>query len=141
MATFKSGQSVPYGMYFSVNPIDMTFVGSDDEELDGKTGDYRRIPTLLMLALAPAFGGIFVIAFPLLVFAAVASGLYKIATKQVAEVVEEHAYIAQSNFQPGYSYLTNQEGEKLDADNIDPELADLAAEVAEKRELERKTQN
>ena len=55
MKTYMSGQSVPYGVYASLKPLDLRFAGAEGEILDGRDGTtYTRLPAALVLLLAYA---------------------------------------------------------------------------------------
>ena len=76
MRTYRHGEPTRYGLYLATWPPDMRFVSADNEPLEGLEGArYLRLPTLMVALLGPVIGGLFVLLFPLIVFAAVAYGL------------------------------------------------------------------
>ena len=137
MKRYSSNHPAPYGLYVSARPMDIHFVGSDGEDLAGREGaSYRRLPTWFIALLAPALGGAFVMAFPLLVIAAVVGTL---AVGAVRAFSGRHAYVAHSNWQPAAAYFEGKRGADDSSPTADPELEALEAEVAlraaaEKRE-------
>jgi hypothetical protein len=103
MKTSKNGDQVTFGVYASMKPVDIRFVGADGETLEGKAGAlYRRIPTLAMVALAPVFGGVFVMAFPALVVMLAIVGLARFAGRQL---VGDTAHLAVMRWEPTTAYL------------------------------------
>lgn len=139
MKTWKSGQKVTYGVYVSTKPFDVRFVGADDETLDGRTGaEYRRIPTLLMVAMAPVLGGVFVMAFPAVVVLLAVVGLGRFAWRQVAGVTGDTAHLAVMRWEPSTSYLKNTTETPADAKPApDAALSDLRDEVKARRDDEK----
>ncbi len=72
MKTYRAGETVPYGVYFSTRPIDMLIVSEESELLAGKADvPYRYMPTWMAVFAGPAIGGVFVMAFPAIIFAAI----------------------------------------------------------------------
>ncbi len=135
MKTYKNQQPAQYGLYLSFQPMDVRFVGAEGEALDGMAqAEYRRVPTLLALALAPVLGACFVMAFPLLVIAAVLMAATSAVVQKVRHTANNHAWLAMPHYEPAASYLTK--GEKK-ADAVAPaELSDLQQKVNEKRSQE-----
>ncbi len=122
---YDANSEARYGLYVSLRPLDMRFVGSTGEAIDGIEGArYVRLPTWLLMVLGPALGAAFVLAFP--VFIAVAmlvAGVHALARTKVAH---DHAYVARGTFEPAASYFR---GASDKPSVIDPELSDLADEV------------
>lgn len=114
-----------YGLYLSLRPLDMRFVGSTGESIDGVEGArYVRLPTWLLVFLGPALGAAFVLAFPVVIAVAMLlAGVHALARTKVAH---DHAYVARGTFEPAASYFRGA-SDKPSA--IDPELGDLADEV------------
>jgi hypothetical protein len=141
MKTYRNSYPAPYGLYFSAGPLDMTFVSADGEVLDGKTGaTYRRVPSLLAVLLSPVLGGFFVLAFPLVVLAAVAYAIAHFAARPVRRLAERHANLARVRWEPATSYLHGSEGEgggEGEGEGDESEvLAALEQEVQARREQE-----
>lgn len=115
------------GFYFRLYPPDL-------QNVEGQTlsnpEQYRRVPTLLMLAIAPVFGGLFVLLFPLLVTLTVVATLTMFAVKKLRNVPTTIAkYFQATSYQPAASYLTN----KSEPGEVPPELKDLEQEVNARR--------
>ena len=139
MKRYTTNQPATYGLYVSARPLDVQLIGADGETLRGREGaSYRRLPMWAVVALGPALGGVFVMAFPLLVIAAV---LGTLATLAVRAVTTRHAYVAQSTWQPAVSFF-DARAEGPDAAPKAPEsadgVADLQAEVARRAEGEKR---
>lgn len=125
MKTYQNNENAPYGLYLSFRRPDIRFVGADGESLEGVDGaTYRRLPTPLVVAAGPVLGGLFVIAFPVLIILATIVGLGRLITTRVRATADEHAYLASGRYEPSMAYLNKGEGEGEDA-----ELADLEKEV------------
>ncbi len=76
MKTYQTAELAPYGLYLSFKPFDLSFVGAEGEALEGQPqAKYSRIPTPMLIVLSPVIGGVFVIAFPILVLVAIAAAL------------------------------------------------------------------
>ena len=142
MKEFKTGDKVPYGIYGSLKSIDLRYVGADDDILDGKkNASYIKIPSLLLVALAPAIGGIFVLGFPLLVII----GLFAIpiyyGTKHMADVTKDAAAkVGEVNWEPSAAYMDGRK-EKIESakknESTPKELEELEERVYKKKTLEK----
>lgn len=76
MKTQTAGQPANNGMYISYRDWDLQIVSNDGDTLGGETGhEYRRIPLLMLVLLSPAIGGVYALAFPVVIFAAFFSAL------------------------------------------------------------------
>lgn len=138
MKSYRNSQSAPYGLYVSKSPVDMTFVSADGEPIDGKAGaSYVRVPTLLAVVLSPAIGGVFVLAFPLVVLAAVAYGIAQFAARPVRKLAERHANLARVRWEPATAYLDGGQSEEAAEGETSEELAELEEEVQARRESEK----
>lgn len=139
MKTYNAGDKVPYGVYFSANPLNLHYI-SEDEVLDGPKGTtFKRLPTLLVVAAGPAIGGIFVMAFPAIILLAVAVGLWKLIGKTVHSLANKNAHLVQMNWEPSAAYLDGdgKEAEKNGEAVEDVEVEELKAEVETRREDEK----
>ena len=146
MKTYQTGEKVGYGVYLSFRSLDLRFVGADDESLEGRSGrEYVRIPSVLLIALAPVIGGVFVMAFPMMV---VAMSIFAIAVamRQGASVVIRNASpLFEARWQPVAAYLNRRRSKKgtqpkpeLTVNRTEhPELKDLEQEIADRRKQER----
>ncbi|OFZ17779.1 MAG: hypothetical protein A2X94_04220 [Bdellovibrionales bacterium GWB1_55_8] len=140
MKDYKAGEKVGYGLYVSPKALDVRFVGSDDETLAGKRGSaYYRLPALLMIAAAPVLGGIFVMAFPLMVLLMVAGAILRLVYNTVSSAVEARTHLLQMNWQPSAAYLNKDKSERKEGENTTEktnELKDLNQEVQKRRNEE-----
>ncbi len=94
MRTYRHGETARYGLYLSAWPPDVRFVSADGETLEGvDRASYMRLPTLLVVLLGPVIGGLFVLLFPLVVFAAVAYGVGTLVTRKGAKLVGRDAAV------------------------------------------------
>ena len=97
MRTYRHGDAARYGLYLSAWPPDLRFVSADGENLDGpRGGSYLRLPTLLVVLLGPVIGGLFVLLFPLVVFAAVAYGLGTLIVRKARKVFGRKAEVPEA---------------------------------------------
>jgi hypothetical protein len=135
MKRYANGTEAPYGLYLSSNPPDATFVGSEGEVIDGQDGaTYVRVPTWLLVVVAPLLGGAFVVAFPALVLATI---LWVLGSAAVKAVSRQHAYVVRVGWQPAMAHFKKGSEAKSDEASEEPELQDLEAEVSERAEAER----
>lgn len=111
MKTYNTGSKVQYGVYASLKDFDMCFVSADHEILKGRPGaQYFRIPSWLLVLAAPALGGLFVIAFPLLVIMMVIGGLVKMVYQTAHSSVEKNAHLMDLRWSPTATYLNRKSG-------------------------------
>jgi len=143
MKTYETGQPATYGVYASAWPPDLCVVSADGDALAGKDGvTYRRLPLPLVVAAGPILGGMFVLTFPLLVLAAVATVVAQVVRDRVRAVRESHAHLVRLRWEPATSFL--RAGEERDEDDhpvepeTDDELDDLEDEIRTRREAERR---
>ena len=147
MKTYSAGVPSRYGVYVSPRHLDVRVVGAEDEILEGKPGArYLRIPTLLLVAAAPAIGGAFVLLFPLVIIGALAVVGFQECRKLVRRTADGSAHLATMRWQPGAAYLdgngdptAGEEAEQADSPEPEPpaDLADLEAEVNARRTEEK----
>ncbi|MGM0574267.1 MAG: hypothetical protein ACQEXJ_00850 [Myxococcota bacterium] len=136
MKRYQTGQSAEYGLYVTALPPDLRFVGADGEALDGRPGaTYARLPMWSVVVLGPVAGGVFVLAFPLLVIGALVYGLALGAHKVVSE---RFAYVARMRWQPSMAYFDEpKDDEATRREGTDDELADLEETVRARADEER----
>ena len=142
MKDFSANEPAPAGVYLSSWPPDLRMVGADGELLEGRDGGkYRRLPTLVVIALGPVLGGVFVLALPLLVIAAVLYGAVRLLRDKASASLPGGAALATHRWQPSASYLrpTDAAGEAGAAAHgeAEPETRDLQREVESRRDAER----
>ena len=127
MERYTAGSKAPYGLYLSTKPLDIRLVNGEGEHLEGlRDASYMRLPMWMVVLFGPAFGGAFVLLFPLLVLASpIAALMGRLKT------ADDHAYVVRGGFQPAMSYFKG-EGEETHGDKgegADPNVADLQDEV------------
>ena len=136
MKTVNSGNPVSRGVYLSLKPPDISFVGNDGEVLEGPPGArYARIPTILALLASPALGGLFVVLFPVLVFAAVITLLGKVVAQSLGKTLRQQAPLLRMQGTPAVSYLKRDE-EEGETEEVTDDLIELEEEIREAREEE-----
>ena len=136
MKTYQSGQKVKYGIYVAPKAWDARFVGADDETLDGKdNAEYIHLPSALLLLATPIMGGVFVLAFPLIVIGWCFGAIGLVIARGVKSLVESQAYVVQMRWEPSAAYLNKTKREKSDktTEEDSNELKDLKDEVDKKR--------
>ena len=134
MQRFANGSQAPYGLYVSTKPFDIRLVNGAGERLQGLQGaSYMRLPMWMVVAFGPAFGGAFVLLFPLLVLASPLAAL--LGRLQTADSPSLAVTSARGGFQPAMSYFKG-DGEAQDGAQThgagpasNPEVADLQGEV------------
>jgi hypothetical protein len=104
MTTFKKNDLAQYGLYASISPPDVRFVGSDGETLGGlENATYRRLPIILAIGLSPIIGGVFVMAFPLIVLGMF---LWAVVSTIVNKIRESE--VTNFKWEPMVSYLVKK---------------------------------
>jgi hypothetical protein len=122
MKTYQANQSCPYGFYFSPSTFQGHFVGADGESFEGRPGvRFYRFPNTLLVLMSPVIGGLFVLAFPLLILVSVALiGSYSVG-KLVWNFLMPRANLLESRWEPSMAYLTRpKKGEKNEKDDYRP---------------------
>jgi hypothetical protein len=82
MTTYTANQVVDPGLYFSVKPLGLKSIERTGPLPGSESDVYRRVPMLLMLAMAPLLGLAFVIFLPFIGFAMV----FRLAGEKAVEV-------------------------------------------------------
>ncbi len=131
--TFAGGTRVSSGYYIDARSFSFANVEKDGTVLPG-TPDKRffRIPTLAVMAAAPALGGLFVVALPFLGFGMVA---YAVAKKLGVGAKEVAATVATPAMPVGSTALTGTPAEKSATGEpaTDAKAEELASEIEGKR--------
>ena len=138
MTTTIGGTAVRSGYYWNLGKWEVTPVERDGGHLPGGRGDrFLRIPMVLVLALLPMLGGLFVVFLPVIGFvlafyAAVRPvvGLFKRSARDLAATVTP-------GWAPGEAHLTGKRGEKGSSEPAGPPRADERLEKLS-REIEAK---
>jgi hypothetical protein len=133
--TFAGGSRVSSGYYVNGRTFEFANIPSDGGALPGGPEvKFVRIPTLVAMAAAPALGGLFVVAFPLIGFGMVA---YAIARKLGVGAREVAATVATPAMPAGSTALTGTTAEKGAGEGGNHEKIDeLASEIEAKRSRE-----
>jgi len=142
MKTYETNKPAPYGVYFSMKPIDVRFVGAEGETLEGPARSYKRLSMIAVALLGPVLGGVFVFAFPALVLLGVLYTVIKGAVAKVRTSADEAAQVASLRWAPGASYLNkihDPNAGDAGAPRAD-ELDGLRAEVDARRSTESQEQ-
>lgn len=131
--TFESGSRVSRGYYVNRRTFELVNVEKDGTVLSGKAGArFLRIPTLAAMVVAPALGGLFVVALPFIGFGMAA---YAAARKLGVGAKEVAATVATSPMPAGAAALTGTPAEKGASGKPEdhPETEQLAREIEAKR--------
>lgn len=106
MKTYTANQNVEAGLYLNLKKFAITSLDADGP-LPGTADDtYRRVPMLLMLAVAPLLGLVFVIFLPFIGFAMVAHLLGTKAVQFVQDAVGETARVRRPGWVPALAYFS-----------------------------------
>ena len=106
MATYAGGTPVKRGYYIEGKSFEFTTVERDGSALPG--GPERRwlhVPVLVVIAAAPALGGLFVLSFPLIGFGVVAYSLAKKLAPAALAGARELAATLGPSWVPGEAHL------------------------------------
>ena len=102
--------------------MDMCFIGAEDETLEGVPGaTYIRLPVLLMLLLSPAFGGVFVMTFPVIVLAMVGIVFLQSVAHLIKNMFHRHADLVVMRWEPTIAYFNKKNREAEDSKKENPE--------------------
>ncbi|HEX7623718.1 MAG TPA: hypothetical protein VF400_09125 [Anaeromyxobacteraceae bacterium] len=113
MATYVGGTAVKRGYYIDGASFEFTTVERDGSALPG--GPERRwlhLPVLVVMAAAPALGGLFVVAFPLIGFGVLAYSIAKKLVPAARAGVREIGATLSPSWVPGEAHLTGEEAPK-----------------------------
>ncbi len=141
MTTCIGGTAVRSGYYWNVGKWEIVPVEKNGERLPGGRGEkFLRIPVILVLALLPMLGGLFVVFLPVIGFAltihAVARpivGLFKHTATELASTVAP-------GWLPGEAHLTGTRTEKESKEEKGPPVANERLEKLEKEIEEKRTE-
>jgi hypothetical protein len=140
MTTTIGGTAVRSGYYWNLGKWEVIPVERDGGQLPGGRGDkFLRIPVVVVLALLPMLGGLFVVFLPVIGFALVAYALAKKVAALVGDGAADLASTLTPGWRPGEAHLTGTPGE-ADKDLPhehgagDQALEALKKEIADKRE-------
>jgi len=135
MASYAGGTLVKSGYYIDGKSFAFVNIARDGEKLPGgPEARFVRVPVLVVMAAAPALGGLLVVALPFIGFGvaaqAIARGLARGARKGAREIA---ATLAPS-LVPGEAHLAGKPAEKgAQGTAEDREAETLAKEIEERR--------
>ena len=131
--TFAGGSRVNSGYYIDAKSFSFANVEKDGGALPGPSDrKFVRIPTLAVMAAAPALGGLFVVALPFLGFGMV---VYAVARKLGVGAKEIAATVATPAMPAGSAALTGKPAEEGATGEVakDAKAEELAKEIEAKR--------
>jgi hypothetical protein len=113
MKAYFADESVGYGLYFS--GLDFRFVGSDGEKLEGRPGKtYRKLPMFFTIAMSPILGGVFVMAFPVIVVLMTVYAVFQFFGKKLTKEIARNCHLAVHRWEPTVSYLNHKDQKPSD---------------------------
>jgi hypothetical protein len=113
MATYAGGTQVKRGYYIDGTAFEFTNVERDGGVLPGTVERrWLRVPTVAVIAAAPALGGLFVLSFPLIGFGVVAYALVKKLIPAARAGARELGATLGPTWAPGEAHLTGEAGEE-----------------------------
>ena len=137
MTTYAGGSLVKSGYYIDAKSFAFANVEKDGGALPGAPETrWLRVPVLVVMAAAPALGGLFVVALPFIGFGLTAYAIGRALGGRVKEGAKEiAATVAAPGMAPGEAYLAGRPGEKGAEGTPAPDAkADaLASEIETKR--------
>ncbi len=135
--TFKSGAAVQSGYYLNAAEWAVHPVARDGERLPEGKGSWRRIPTLLAIALTPVLGLVFLMFLPLAGFALTAHAAATPVLRMFRSQAEGLAATVSPGMVHGEAHLTGKPGEEKASDEKGGAAAGrldaLEKEIEEKR--------
>ncbi|WP_242360148.1 hypothetical protein [Anaeromyxobacter sp. SG17] len=136
MTRHTGGSKVESGYYWSPRRWGVEVVPPEGGRLPGDaTARYLRLPFLLVLAVVPLAGLVFLMFLPFIGFYLFANALVKKLTGGVKRGATELASTVSPGWTPGEAHLTGKAGEeKKAAGEATPELSRLEKEIAARKE-------
>jgi hypothetical protein len=130
--TFPGGTQVPSGYYIDASSFSFFNVEKDGGALPGGEGrKYLRVPTLVVMAAAPALGGLFVITLPFVGFAVLGKAVFRALAGSAREVA---ATVSNAPMPAGSTALTGKPAEKGAGEPaLDAKAEQLAKEIEARR--------
>ncbi|MDA1307777.1 MAG: hypothetical protein O2917_11005 [Acidobacteria bacterium] len=141
MTTYTGTQIVDPGLYYATQPFKLTSVDERGALPGAEDRTYRRVPMLIMMALAPLLGLAFVIFLPFIGFAMVARLAGEKAIELVGHLATQGARVLQPAWAPARAFLTRAKAAKPDtvastpdpwAEDVERQLADTTTDTAPK---------
>jgi hypothetical protein len=110
--TFESGAAVRSGYYLNAAEWAVHPVSRDGERLPDGRGSWRRVPTLVALALTPILGLVFLMFLPFIGFALAAHAAALPVVRMFRSSAANLAATVGPGFAPGEAHLTGRAGEE-----------------------------
>jgi hypothetical protein len=114
----------------------------DGDTLEGPGARYFRVPSFLLLLSSPVIGGLFVILFPLMIFAAFGIALTVAAMRFLRPAADRASFLASVGWQPAEAGFngTTHEGKAPSSPKAaeDADLRDLSEHVEARRAEEKR---
>jgi len=116
---------VRHNLYICFNPFEIV---EESRKVNGCGNKYYKIPIILLMFLTPILGGLFVIAFPMIIFASI---IYSIFAIIFGNMKEDVLGFGVQEYDPIISYLANREIKDLplEEEELEEELKELVSEV------------
>jgi hypothetical protein len=137
MATYAGGTAVARGYFIQGRSFEFANVEKDGGQLPGSAETrWVRVPTLLVIAMAPALGGLFVMTLPFVGFGLVAYEVARRLAPGAKAGAKELAATVAPVWVPGEAHLagTPTQGKDEEAPpRRDEKVEALAKEIEEKR--------
>jgi hypothetical protein len=132
MARFAGGTQVQGGYYWNPRGWEVEVVGNEGGTLSGSADQkFLKVPFLLLFAILPMMGLMFMMFLPAIGFVLFAYAIAKKLTGGVKESAKELASTVSPGWQPGEAHFTGKPGEEGQRNT--PELEKLAKEIADKK--------
>ena len=136
MKRIQAGTKVNGGYYWNLSRWEITHVKPEGGALPGTDDDsFLKMPLMVLLAVAPIMGLLYVMFLPFIGFAMVLGLIAKRTAAAVQDGAVQLAAIVHPGWRPGEAYLTGKRAKKGEAEEPakDEVLDELAKEIESKR--------
>ena len=121
MTTYTGTQDVDPGLYLNLRKFSLTSVERREALPGAATDTYRRVPMLLMLAVAPLLGLVFVIFLPLIGFVMVGYLLGSKAVEIAHAVGEQMGRVRRPGWAPALAFLSRSKPADATTEHAEPD--------------------
>lgn len=121
MTTYTGAQDVDPGLYLNLRKFSLASVERREALPGTATDTYRRVPMLLMLAVAPLLGLVFVIFLPLIGFVMVSYLLGSKAVEVGQGVREQMGRVRRPGWAPALAFLSRSKPSDTVTDQAQPD--------------------
>ena len=121
MTTYTGTQDVDPGLYLNLRKFSLTSVERREALPGSATDTYRRVPMLMMLAVAPLLGLVFVIFLPLIGFVMVSYLLGSKAVEIAQSVREQMGRVRRPGWAPALAFLSRSKPADTMAEHAEPD--------------------